>query len=218
MANAYWPLFGLTVRTPTIELRYPDDALVVELAAVASEGIHEPSEMPFAVPWTDAPVDELGRNTCQYHWRGRGEWTPDSWRLDLAVLVDGHPVGQQGIVASEFASRRAFESGSWLGRAHQGRGIGKEMRAAMLHLGFAGLGALEAHTGAWHDNAASLGVTRALGYRPNGERIDVRRSKPQRMLLFRMPRADWEQRRRDDIVIEGLEPCLDLFGVPMASG
>jgi RimJ/RimL family protein N-acetyltransferase len=86
------------------------------------------------------------------------------------------------------------------------------MRAAALHLGFAGLGANVAITGAWHDNAASLGVTRSLGYVPNGEEILLRRDKPDVMLHFRMARADWEARRRDDITIEGLEPCLGLFG------
>ena len=30
---------------------------------------------------------------------------------------------------------------------------------------------------------------------------------------FRLERADWELRRRDDITIEGLEPCLPLFGL-----
>ena len=42
------------------------------------------------------------------------------------------------------------------------------MRIATLHLGFLGLDALEASTGAFEDNLASLGVTRKLGYEPNG--------------------------------------------------
>ena len=29
---------------------------------------------------------------------------------------------------------------------------------------------------------------------------------------FKLERVDWERRRRDDIVIENLEPCLPLFG------
>ncbi len=37
-------------------------------------------------------------------------------------------------------------TGSWLGRAHQGRGLGKEMRQAALHIIFAGLGAQQAVT------------------------------------------------------------------------
>jgi hypothetical protein len=68
-----------------------------------------------------------------------------------------------------------------------------------------------AATGAFADNDASLGVTRALGYRPNGETLEVRRSAPARHLRFLMPRGDWERCRRDDIQIEGLDRALGLF-------
>jgi hypothetical protein len=33
------------------------------------------------------------------------------------------------------------------------------------------------------------------------------------MLYFRMSRAMWLERRRDDIVIENLEACLPLLGL-----
>ena len=32
-----------------------------------SAGIHDPATMPFYFPWTDAPIDQLARNTAQYH-------------------------------------------------------------------------------------------------------------------------------------------------------
>jgi RimJ/RimL family protein N-acetyltransferase len=209
----HWPLFGLRVVTPRVELRYPDDDIVADLAALTAKGVHDPATMPFMIPWTDAPVEHLPRNSAQFFWRNRATWTTDEWHCTLAVLVDGEPLGVQDVFAKHFASLRTFETGSWLGRAHQSKGVGKEMRAAALHLGFAGLGANVAITGAWHDNAASLGVTRSLGYVPNGEEILLRRDKPDVMLHFRMARADWEARRRDDITIEGLEPCLGLFGI-----
>ncbi len=41
------------------------------------------------------------------------------------------------------------------------------MRAAVLHLAFAGLEAEYADSDAFTDNAASLGVSRKLGYRPS---------------------------------------------------
>ena len=68
-----------------------------------------------------------------------------------------------------FASLRSVETGSWLGRAFQGQGLGKEMRQAILHLAFEGLGAEEAHSGAFHDNAPSLATSRSVGYAENGE-------------------------------------------------
>ena len=214
MAHRHWPLFDLKVRTPRLELRYPDDETAAALADRAATGVHDPGTMPFAMPWTDVKPPELQRNTMQYFWRSRANWTADDWDLPMAVFVDGEPLGVQGMMAKRFNLRRSFETGSWLAQSVQGRGIGKEMRAAMLHLGFAGLGAEWAHTAAWHDNHASLGVTQALGYAPNGETVDVRRNETgETMLGFRMSRADWEARRRDDIVIENLEPCLPLFGV-----
>ena len=207
----HWPLFGLRVRTPRLEVRCPDDDLAWRLGELAAAGIHDPSTMPFGFPWTDAPVAEIPRNTIVYYWRTRAAIEPSAWHLALAILVDGEPVGAGGLIADDFAVRRTFETGSWLGRAFQRRGLGLEFRHACLHLGFAGLGAAYATTGAFHDNAASLGVTAKLPYEPNGEDIHTRRGVPDRMLRFRMSRSQWETVRRDDIEIAGLEPCLPLL-------
>lgn len=216
MAHPYWPLFDLRVRTPTLELRYPNDDDVIELVALAVRGIHDPADMPFGMPWTDAPPGEFERNCCQFLWRQRAELTAKSWHLPMVVALDAELIGSQGLAATEFVARRTVETGSWLGRAFQGQGFGKEMRQAILHLGFAGLGAERAVTGAWHDNGPSLGVTRALGYRANGESIEMRRDAADRQLHYAMDRVDWESRRRDDIEIEGLQPCLPLLGLDSA--
>jgi RimJ/RimL family protein N-acetyltransferase len=56
---------------------------------------------------------------------------------------------------------------SWLGPGYRGRGLGTEMRAAVLHLAFAGLGAREAASEAFTDNHASNRVSQALGYEPS---------------------------------------------------
>jgi len=213
MGHPHWPLFDLRVATPRLELRYPDDSLVATLVTLAAAGIHDPDTMPFGVPWTDAPPGELERSSSQFFWRTRAQTSPESWSLPMAVLVDGEPVGVQSLDATSFAATRVVETGSWLGRAHQGRGIGKEMRSAILHLAFAGLAAEVAQSGAWHDNAASLAVSRALGYEPNGERRDLRRGVADRMVLLRLPRATWERTRRDDITIVGLERGLCLLGL-----
>ncbi|MEY2454942.1 MAG: hypothetical protein QOK06_36 [Acidimicrobiaceae bacterium] len=209
----HWPLFGLRVLTPRLELRYPDDGVLAELIELSAKGVHDPATMPFSIPWTDAPPGELQRSSAQFFWRARATWTADDWNCSMAVLVNGEVVGLQSLFAKQFGVRRAFETGSWLGIEHQGKGIGKEMRAAILHLGFAGLGAEVAITGAWHDNVASLKVTSSLGYEPNGREILVRRDTADVMLHFQMARAAWEAQRRDDITIEGLEPCLELFGI-----
>jgi RimJ/RimL family protein N-acetyltransferase len=212
MASKLWPLFALRIRTPRLELRPPDDEDLAGLAELAAEGIHDPGAMPFMIPWSDRQTPLLEWGVLQYHWRTRAAWTPDRWDLSLAVLEDGVLVGSQGMHAERFSAVRTVTTGSWLGRRHQGRGIGKEMRASVLHFAFAGLGAQEAYSGAWHDNHASLAVSRALGYEPNGESLGVRRDTADRMIDLRLTRAAWESSRRDDIEVDGLEPCLSFFG------
>ncbi len=76
-----------------------------------------------------------------------------------------------------------------------------------------GSGADLALSGAWEDNGPSLGVSAAMGYEPNGERIGVRQGRGDRLVLLKLPRATWEGRQRDDICIEGLEPCRPEFGL-----
>ena len=85
------------------------------------------------------------------------------------------------------------------------------MREAALHLAFAGLGAEEALSGAFEDNAASLATSRAVGYEENGEARGPRRDGAGRTIRFRMSREGWEHHRRNDIEITGLEDCLDMF-------
>jgi RimJ/RimL family protein N-acetyltransferase len=117
------------------------------------------------------------------------------------------------VLATRFALLRTVKTGSWVGLGQQGRGIGKEMRAAVLHFAFAGLGALRAETAAFEDNAASLTVTRSLGYRPNGDDVRPQRDCPGRQLRFTLSDEEWELRRRHDIEIDGLEACAPLLGI-----
>jgi RimJ/RimL family protein N-acetyltransferase len=159
----------------------------------------------------------------QWHWLQRGRWTPESWNWNPVVVADGDVVGTQGLFADDFATRRTVATGSWLGRRFQGRGIGVEMRRAVLHLAFAGLGADRAETDAYEDNAASLAITRRVGYRANGDRLLAIEGRRRRMLAFALDRSDWlALGRPDDVEIDGLAPCLELFGAeveaPPASG
>jgi RimJ/RimL family protein N-acetyltransferase len=213
MADLHWPLFGLRIQTSRLELRYVDDELARTLAEVAIQGIHDEDEMPFSVPWTRQEPDALRREYLRHHWSKRALLTPDDWSLQLAVVLDGEVVGVQDTFAKDFPVTRSFETGSWLGRRFQGKGTGPEMRAAVLHLGFAGLGAQLAHTGCWEDNPRSEAVTRKLGYEPNGWSIGNRDGKAVRTDRFLLTRDRWERTRRDDITIEGLEACLPLLGL-----
>lgn len=215
---SHWPLFGLRVRTPRLELRVGTDEDLQALADLAAEGVHDPQTMPFATPWTDAEPAARARATMQWQWRSRAVWAPEAWALELVVLADTPDgptvVGTQGMVGKDFAVLREVGTGSWLGRRYHGQGIGTEMRAAVLHLAFVGLGAKYARSEAFDHNAASLGVSRKLGYRENGTELVAVRGQPETNVRLRLDRATWERQSRVDVRIEGLEPCLEMFGVP----
>src|SRR5258708_16593058 len=106
---------------------------------LARAGIHPPDEMPFGVAWSTLPSPAFERSFMQYHWSTRATWSPASWMIDLIVMVDGVIVGSQGVRSTEFSVLRTIGTGSWLGRAYQARGFGKEMRAAVLGFAFDGL-------------------------------------------------------------------------------
>jgi RimJ/RimL family protein N-acetyltransferase len=108
---------------------------------------------------------------------------------------------------------REVHTGSWLGRDYHGQGIGTRMRAAVLWLAFAGLGAEYACSSAFADNPASIAVSRKLGYRDDGISRYVRRGAPGITRRFRLDRQTWQEGQLAPAVIEGLAPCLPLFGL-----
>ncbi|HEV8401656.1 MAG TPA: GNAT family N-acetyltransferase [Candidatus Limnocylindrales bacterium] len=207
-----WPLFGLRLRTDRLVLRLPGDGDLVRLLTLAREGIHEPGTMPFGVAWSTLPSPAFDRGFMQHHWGTRGTWSPDRWFLNLIVEWHGDAIGSQSIDAADFAAERTIHTGSWLGRAFQGRGFGKEMRAAVLGFGFDGLGARLALTEAFLDNAASNGVSRSLGYEPSGFGSLAPEGVARTTQLFRMTADGWRSRPRPALTIEGLEGCRDMFG------
>ncbi len=211
MGIHYWPLYGLRITTPRLELRLPDLPLLDDLSAVGADGVHEPGEMPFLIPWTDGTAVERGRATFQHLLGTVADWRPEKWTLSLAVLREGEPVGRQDLTAVDYAVTREIETGSWLGLAHQGRGIGTEMRAAVAHLAFEGLGARFMTSAAMPDNPRSLGVSRRLGYRPDGLLVASVRGRARTFRRLRLDREAWQAHRAVPVEIHGLEPCLPLF-------
>src|SRR5689334_97859 len=153
-------------------------------------------------PWTQVASPRFEREFMQYHWRARAEWSPEKWDLLLGVFADGELWGTMGASAVAFERLRSIDTGSWLLPEARGRGLGTLMRAAMVQLCFAGLEAVEVRSSAHAENAASLGVSRALGYLEDGtERFPsaVGGVDMQRMVLRR---ADWTP--RDDVEISAL--------------
>lgn len=213
MPTEHFPLLGLRLRTPRLELRLPSPEELAALASVAAHGVHAPDTMPFMVPWTDRPPAEAARGVVQHHWLTLGQWTPDDWQLNFTVFHAGEVVGQQDLRAHDLAVLRQVGTGSWLGLHHHGKGIGTEMRAAVLHLAFTGLGADEALSSAFADSHASLAVSRKLGYQDNGTARRVVRGAMTTEHRMRLTRAQWEKHATTPVTIEGLAPCLPMFGV-----
>ena len=202
------PLYALRVRTPRLELRLPTEAELVELYEVAAAGIHPPAEMPFSVAWTDGLTRE---GFLDYHRSMRESWKPELWTLDLGSWADGILVGAQGIGAEAFAERRRVGTGSWLGAAHQGGGIGTEMRAAVIELAFTHLGARAVTSSAFEASTASRRVSEKLGYSIVGRESLSPRGTPQPHLLLRLERERWAG-APFTVEVEGLAACLPLFG------
>jgi len=147
----------------------------------------------------------------QQYWRALGNWKPDEWRLPFAVWHENGAVGIQELEARNFRVLRTVESSSFLVPGARGKGIGKEMRRAVLALAFDHLGAEYAVSGAWEDNVASLGVSRAVGYRDNGWHVQERNGAAGVTRSVILEKNDWTV--APDIAIEGLDKCKEWFGI-----
>lgn len=212
--GSVWPLADLVVTSGNLQLRPVTEADLPELATLLPADF----ELDPRAAAYDGLADARGASLCQSYWRALGTWTVDQWRLPFAVRLDGELVGVQELEAEDFPALRTVDSASWLVPGVRGEGIGKRMRAAVLALAFGPLEARAAITSAWHDNEASLGVSRALGYRPNGESLHSTTGRVDTMVHLRVVRADWLTcRRGHGVHIEGFDGCRPLFGLSASS-
>lgn len=207
-----WPIFALRLRVEDLELRIPDEALLLQLAQVAADGINKPGEMSFDFHWADDSPAGRARSTMGAIWHSWATMSPWDWGLNFAVLRGGQVVGAQHLGAKNFPVVREVATGSWLGLPFQGKGTGTLMRTAVLALAFEGLGALSATTSAWDDNAGSAGVSERIGYVSNGTQWEDRRGERRLKTRFLMTTERWRSQPRASVDIEGLEPCLELLG------
>ncbi|MFF0553950.1 GNAT family N-acetyltransferase [Streptomyces sp. NPDC004311] len=191
----------------------PTEEELAQVAEVAARGVHRPGLMPFLTPWTDLEPRERARFVVQRHWSRLGSWTPHDWKLELVAFHEGNPIGMQDVKATDFAVRREVLSGSWLGLDHHGLGLGTEMRAAVLHLSFAELGAESATSLSFTDNTPAISVSHRLGYLADGITRDVLHGTVVESQRFRLSRDTWQSREHPPVTVHGLAGCEELFGL-----
>ncbi len=212
-----WPPFNLTLTTPRLVLRAIRDDDIPAAVRAAMSGIHPPGNAPFTHSWAAPPSDEYPAKTAQLIWRIRAETSMDKWSLQLGVWEDGNFIGCQDLNATNFVHLRTVTTGSWLQRSSQGQGFGKEMRAAVLVYAFDWLNAEVAESEAAVQSAASIGVSKSLGYEANGvfrqtwipnERTEVQHL---RLTPETFKRPDWE------LTVAGNDATAKYLGIRAAA-
>jgi RimJ/RimL family protein N-acetyltransferase len=215
MTHRYWPLFGLRLASPDLALRPMAEADLAAIAGLLPDDVEQdPAATTYAIG-----DDSISRGivSCQRYWKAYGMWHPGAWRLNFVVSAAGHIIGVQELEGNDFPVLRTVDTSSFLISSARGRGYGKQMRGAVLALAFGPLQARAAITSAWHDNHASLGVSRALGYRPNGESLHARGDAADVMVHMRLQSEDWLARgSAGQFQISGFDPCRPLFGLTAA--
>jgi RimJ/RimL family protein N-acetyltransferase len=209
-----YPLLNLRVRTPRLVLAGATDELLERLIPVVRAGVVGAGPLPFDDPmslYEDSPEREWRWQRAI--WAGRARVDRSWWRLYFVVMVNGEPAGVQDLTGVQFAALGTVSTFSWLGPEYRGRGVGTEMRAAVLHLAFAGLAAREAASEAFADNQASNRVSEALGYEPDGTSWATRRGDAAPLKRWKLTRERWETTRRTDIELVGVQECLPVLGV-----
>ena len=212
--SLYSPL-DVRIVTPRLELRGATDELLERLAPLVGSG----KAMADPPPWDDPcsfyepDPDVRVSRWLQGVWRGRGTVSSERWRLYFVAFVDGEPIGQQDLTGDQFDAFGTVKSTSWVSSDARRRGIGIEMRAAILHLAFEGLGAAEAHSEAAIDNKGSNLVSERLRYERNGTSWATHRGQPVLGQRWRLGRETWALQRRNDIAMSGIEECRAVLGL-----
>lgn len=217
MAHRYWPLFDLRLSIRDLRLSPMTEADLEPLADLLPDDVEkDPEATRFQVADERTARGMIGH---QRYWKAWGTWHPDAWELPFAVRHEDRLVGTQWLEATQFRTLRTVDSNSLLVPGVRGRGLGQQMRTAVLALAFGQLQARYAITSAWPENGASLGVSRALGYQPNGVSTHWRGSLEDghldHLVHLRLTREAWRATCRvDDVRIDGIDDCLPMFGLP----
>jgi RimJ/RimL family protein N-acetyltransferase len=210
--ESVWPLFDLRLTLNDTLLRPVRETDLDELARLLPDDVeHDPQSRLW--PGLDLASNRR-RLLFQNYWRHWGDWSVESWALTFCVIHRDQVVGIQELEADHFVELRTVDSSSWLAPEYRGVGLGTTMRVAMLGFAFDHLGAQAAITSARVDNAASLGVSRRIGYQDNGVSVSRSPSGPCVLQHMRLSREQWRTGALGgSVVVTGLSDCALYFGV-----
>jgi RimJ/RimL family protein N-acetyltransferase len=208
-----WPLDGLRLRCREVSLRPVREADLPALAAMLPADFEQDPRLELFPGLGDEQNQR--RLFYQGYWKSLGTWSPSSWVLHFAVAYRGALVGVQTLEADDFPVLRTVDSASWLVPEVRGRGLGVTMRTAVLGLSFDHLGAVAAVSSAVAGNAASLGVSRRIGYTENGVGlVAVPGGAVAELRHLRLTAEAWRAAGHGRAVtVEGLQRCLPWFGL-----
>lgn len=213
-----WPPFGLRIESQRLVLRQVRETDFPAYIAAASSGIMTTGRNSFASPWDENSPEDIAKNSLTWLWSKRPAIGPNSWYLMLAVFVrnedgsEGQLIGMQDVWAEKYQVLRTVNSGSWLRADAQGKGYGKEQRAAMLMWAFDHFGAEFAESGAFDWNEPSKRVSETLGYFQCGTHrvTDAHGKQAEWEIQYRMSKNDF-LRPTWTVTVEGNELLRDFM-------
>ena len=132
--------------------------------------------------------------------------------LTVVNRAEGTVIGHVALFGAE-AHNRTATFAIIIGPPFQGQGYGTEARTGLLTLAFDHLGATSARTEVFQDNHASQGVSRKLGYEPDGISVDARDGEAVVSDRLRLTRERWSQQDRSAVSVDGVAPALAMFGL-----
>ena len=76
-----WPVLGVRVHSPAVELFVPEQDSLAEVARLAARGIYDPQNQYLPrTPvggWEDVDSPEAERRFLRYYWAALADWRPD---------------------------------------------------------------------------------------------------------------------------------------------
>lgn len=215
-----WPPFALSIRLGRLEMHPVRFAEIPDLIDLISAGIvaEDLPYNPFANSFGHGEYTLAKQRESLSFWCSKwGSIKPEDWVLPMAVYFDDEIVGVQDVWAKDFPTARSAETGSFLGLAHQGKGIGTLMRQAIAMFAFDQLRAVELLSSAFDFNERSLAVSRKVGYEPNGSNYVASSESATEQIRFKMLNFRLIPQRlnrpQEELQVSGLAGFLDFLGL-----